>query len=118
MAVTVWMLAGVSSTIRMRSFMSGSSHPVNGRGALEQCLRVPEGVALDVSLEFGQAVASEEESERLSIVLEEVGHRWIELGEVLAHLGDERLEGRRVHGRDWRRSGDGRLFAQQGTQAP
>src|SRR2546422_7526824 len=118
MAATVWMLAGVSSTTRMRSFMARSSDAVDGRRALEQRERFGEGIALDVLLEFSEVVAGQEEAERLAMAVQDVGGGRIEFAELCPHLRHERLERFGILGL-WcrRRAGERRRVTQRGPHS-
>src|SRR6266542_5928469 len=116
MAATVWMLAGVSSTTRIRSFMSAALGPRGRSRAPQQRLRFAEGVALDVSLEFRKIVPREEGPERLAVGVQEVGRGGIELAQLLVHLRHEAFAGLRIDRRG-RRAGGRRLVAERGTQS-
>src|SRR5215831_12669789 len=85
------MLAGVSSTTRIRSFMR-SSDASGGGSAIEQRLRVAERIALNMALERRKVVVSQERAERGTMAFEDVRRGGIELTEVLAHLDHDRLE--------------------------
>src|SRR5262245_7498680 len=118
MAATVWMLAGVSSTTRMRSFMGRSLEAVGGGRALEQRLCLAEGVTLDVTFECREFVDSEQRTKLLAVAFENVGRSGIELGELGAHLSHELLERLGIGRRRRRRCAGGRrAFAQRGAQA-
>src|SRR2546428_9012626 len=103
MAATVWMLAGVSSTTRMRSFMSAALGSRGRSRALQQRLRFAEGVALHVSLEFRKIVPREERPERLAMGVQEVGRGGVELAQLLVHLRHEAFAGLRIDRRGGRR---------------
>src|SRR5262249_19673421 len=115
MAATVWILAGVSSTTRMRSFMSAPSDPEGRRRALEQRLGLAEGVAFDVTLEFLEAIVSEQGTEQLPMRLERIGCAGIKFAQTFAHLSDPSLERLRIRRRG-RRGRRRSLFAKRGTQ--
>src|SRR5262245_36245275 len=108
------MLAGVSSTTRMRSFMGASRDAACGRGALEQRVRLAEGIGLDVLLERLEVRSPEQGAEQLPIAVEDVGRGGVEVAQQLLHLRDPLLEEREVRG--WRRGRgrDGRV-PQRGT---
>src|SRR5437667_11172556 len=105
MAAMVWMLAGVSSTTRTRSFMSAALGSCGRSRALQQRLRLAEGVALHVSLEFCKIVPREERPERLAMGVQEVRRGGIELAQLLVHLRHEAFAGLRIDRRGPRRAG-------------
>src|SRR5262249_46510964 len=121
-AATAWMLAGVSSTTRTRSFMAKTpmSEATRLGCLLQQGLSVAKGVALDVLIERRQVVAGEDRAERIAVSLEKISRARIELIEQLPHLGDQRREGRGLDRRSRWRSSRGRrqrLGGQRGTQS-